>query len=300
MVADPMNICQNYLVAKSIDDALEALANAIGNSMVIAGGTDLLLDIQQGRHSPVHTLIDITKIPEMIALEIRGRELFIGAAVLHKTINTSPLISEHCYGLGVACGLIGGPQVRNVATIGGNVAHALPAADGTIALMALDAEVEIADISGRRRIPIADLFLGPGKSILDQKREILIGFFVELKKNGQASAFRRIMRPQGVAIAILNLAVWMQQKDNIIDDIRIAVGPSGPIPRRMLNTETTMCKQKLTDDLINRAYGVLLKEANFRNSQFRATIEYRQKMAGVLFKETLIEAYERSLVDVTG
>jgi carbon-monoxide dehydrogenase medium subunit len=297
MVADPMNICQDYYVANSILDALKALTNTSGHSLIIAGGTDILLDIQQGRHPPVHTLVDITEIPEMTALEIRGEELFIGAAVLHRTINTSQLISEHCYALGIASGLIGGPQVRNTATIGGNVSHALPAADGTIALIALDADAEIAGNSGRKRIPIAELFLGPGKSTLYQNQEILIGFYVELRKPGQASAFRRIMRPQGVAIAILNLAVWLQRKGDFIDDIRIAVGPSGPVPRRMMNTEAMIREKPLTDKNFHQAYQALLKEAIFRTSRHRATKEYREKIAGVLLKETLFEAFKRSQVD---
>ena len=296
MVADPMNICQNYYVANSIHDALEALTNTSGHSLIIAGGTDILLDIQQGRHPPVHTLVDITKIPEMIALEIRGEELFIGATVLHRTINTSQLVSEHCYALSMASGLIGGPQVRNTATIGGNVAHALPAADGTIALIALNAEAEIANNMGRRRVPITELFLGPGKSTLYQNQEILIGFYIDLRKPGQASAFRRIMRPQGVAIAILNLAVWLQRKGNIIDDIRIAVGPSGPVPRRMMNTEAMLRKRPLTNENIHQAYQALLKEVTFRTSRHRATKKYREKIAGVLLKETLFEAFERSQV----
>jgi carbon-monoxide dehydrogenase medium subunit len=297
MVADPMKFCQNYLVAKSVDDALGALAGCEGDSEVIAGGTDLLLDIQQNKHPPVQTLIDITKIPEMVALETRGSDVFIGAAVTHKVLTSSHLIIENCYALGVACGLIGGPQVRNTATIGGNVAHALPAADGTIALMALNAEVEIASTSGRRRVPIADIFLGPGKSTIDKNKELIIGFYVEISKNGEASAFNRIMRPQGVAIAIINMAVWLKRKGNIIKDIRIAVGPSGPIPRRMSKTEQVLGNSALTNDQIQTAYHVLIEEANFRTSQYRASKEYRHKMAGVLLEKTINEAYERSLIN---
>jgi carbon-monoxide dehydrogenase medium subunit len=295
MVADPMKFCQNYLVPKSVDDALEALVGSDGDSEVIAGGSDLLLDIQQGKHPPVQTLIDITKIPEMNALEIRGSDIFIGAAVTHNVLTSSLLVSQNCYGLSVACGLIGGPQVRNTATIGGNVAHALPAADGTIALMALNADVEIASTSGRKRVPIANIFLGPGKSTLDKNNELIIGFYVEISRKGEASAFNRIMRPQGVAIAIINMAVWLKRKGDVIEDIRIAVGPSGPIPRRMLNTEQVFSNQPLTFSLIQNAKNVLLEEANFRTSQYRASKEYRQKMACVLLEKTINEAYERSL-----
>ena len=291
-VADPMKLWENYHIARSVDETLDTLAKVSGEVQIIGGGTDLLLDLQQGRHNPVDTLIDINEIPEMGALEITGDEIFIGAAVPHKKITTSPIIQEHCQALATASGLIGGPQVRNTATIGGNVAHALPAADGTIALMALDAYAEVASAAGKRRIPIVELFLGPGKSALKPRHEILTGFYVKLRSTGQSSAFNRIMRPQGVAIAILNLAVWLHRSDDLIHAVRIAVGPSGPVPRRMRQAEQTLIGKPLTDESIEAAYAAVLAEASFRTSRHRATKEYREKMVRVLLEKTLIEAFE--------
>jgi len=293
-----MTLWKNYHIARSIDDALEVMANASGDSQIIAGGTDLLLDIQQGRHTPVHTLVDVTEISEMTRLEIRDGELFIGASVPHKIIASSPLIMTHCAALAEASGMIGGPQVRNSATIGGNVAHALPAADGTIALMALDASAEIADASGRRRLPLGNLFEGPGKSTLRHRYEILTGFYVGQKQSGEASAFKRIMRPQGVAIAILNMAVWLRKKGDVVEDIRIAVGPSGPVPRRMLDTESIFRGKSLSKGSFIQGFEALLNEASFRTSRHRATEEYRQKISRVLLEETLNEAFKRSNLDV--
>ncbi len=296
MVADPMTLWQNYHVATSVDDAVAALVNAPQDTQIIGGGTDLLLDMQQGRHAPVHTLVDITQIPEMQTLEIRGDEIYIGASVPHKRITTSPLIQAHCAALATASGLIGGPQVRNTATIGGNVAHALPAADGTIALMALNAQAEIANSSGTRRVPLDTIFAGPGRNTLAPKEEILTGFWVSLASPGQASAFKRIMRPQGVAIAILNLAVWLHRDGDTLKDVRIAVGPSGPVPRRMRTTEAALKGQTFTAEIVEIAYQALLGEANFRTSKHRATKEYRQKMVGVLLRDTLLEAFEKSKI----
>ena len=105
-----MNLWTNYHIAQSVDDALQALANAPGEALVIGGGTDLLLDLQQGRHAPVHTLVDVTQIPELAALEVRNGGLFIGAGLPHRKIIHSPLVQEHALGLVEACGLIGGPQ----------------------------------------------------------------------------------------------------------------------------------------------------------------------------------------------
>ena len=143
-------------------------------------------------------------------------------------------------------------------------------------------------------MPLVDLFLGPGESVLKPRDEVLTGFYVGLSESGQASAFNRIMRPQGVAIAILNLAVWLHRTDDIIKDVRIAVGPAGPVPRRMLEAENVLRGQPLTDLSIARAHEAVLGEASFRTSRHRATEEYRRRMVGVLLDNTLREAFDRS------
>src|SRR6188474_942527 len=142
-----MNLWQNYIRPKNLSEAMDAFAHAARPVLPIAGGTDLLLDLEQGRHSPVETLLDVTSIAELNLLELRGDELFIGASVPVNRIVLDPLAIAHAQALTEACNLIAGPQVRNVATLGGNVAHALPAADGTIALLALNAQAEIAGTS---------------------------------------------------------------------------------------------------------------------------------------------------------
>src|SRR5688572_14238689 len=227
-----MNLWQNYLRPRTLEEAMQGLASAPRPLAPIAGGTDLLLDLDQGRHSPIQTLVDITEVKELLALEVRDDRLFVGAGVPVNRIVLDPLTGTHAQALVEACNLLGGPQVRNVATLGGNVAHALPAADGTIALLALNAQAEVADVSGTRRVPFDELFLGPGKSVLKRGEELLVGFYLPLLKSSQASCFKRIMRPQGVALPIINVAIWLERAGDKVSQIRIAVGPGGPIPWR--------------------------------------------------------------------
>ncbi len=286
-----MNLWKQYHNAQTVSDALQALASAPGEALLIAGGTDLMLDLQQGNHPPVHTLVDVTAIPEMMALEIRGGELFVGASVPHAKITHSAIVQEHANALAVACGLIGGPQVRNTATLGGNVGHALPAADGTIALIALDAQAEVASQQGCRRLPLEQLFLGPGRSSLDPRGELLVGFYVPLKRSNQASAFKRVMRPQGVAIAILNTAIWLERDADAIVDVRIAMGPSGPVPRRLRETEAVIRGKPFDEATLELGIQKVVADANFRTSRHRATQEYRHHMAGILLEETLQMAW---------
>lgn len=288
-----MNLWQEYLRPTNLAQALQAFAEAPRPILPIAGGTDLLLDLGQGRHSPVHTLLDVTSIAEMTFLEVRRDELFVGAAVSVNRVALDPLTQEHALALVEACNLIAGPQVRNVATLGGNVAHALPAADGTIALLAMDAQAEIAGTTGMRQGPFRELFLGPGKSALKHGEELLVGFYLPLRKNHQASCFRRIMRPQGVALPILNCAVWLERRSDVIQDVHIAVGPGGGTPFRATQAEDSLCGRPFNDGTFETALDALLAQAKFRNSARRASADYRRHIVSGLFKDVIETAWQR-------
>jgi CO/xanthine dehydrogenase FAD-binding subunit len=303
-----MNLWQEYLRPTNLSQAIQAFAEATGPVLPIAGGTDLLLDLEQGRHAPVQTLLDVTSIQEMTALEVRGDELFVGAAIPVNRIVHDTLVITHAQALTEACNLIAGPQVRNVATLGGNVAHALPAADGTIALLALNAQAEVAStaLSGSeersrsvstRRVPFRELFLGPGKSVLKHGEELLVGFHLPLSKPGQASCFKRIMRPQGVALPIINLAVWLERKAESIHQISLAVGPGGPTPWRGTEVEDTLIGKPLNEETFHAALEALLGQVGFRSSPRRASADYRRHIVTGLFKDVLETAWKRAEQD---
>jgi carbon-monoxide dehydrogenase medium subunit len=193
-----------------------------------------------------------------------------------------------------ACDLIGGPQVRNTATLGGNVAHALPAADGTIALLALGARVEVAGSNGMRMTDIENLFLGPRRTVLTANQEIIIGFYLPLRRAGQGSAFRRVMRPQGVALPVINHAVWLHRKAGSIYDVRLALGPGGPIPFRARSTEEFLSGKNFSQSNIEGAFEILVGEVQLRTSPYRASADYRRHLAKVLFSEVINIAWERA------
>lgn len=278
----------HYLTPTTVEGALAALAQARGPARLIAGGTDLLLDLQQGRQPPVDTLVDVTRIPELGEIQLEEHCLYLGAAVTLATLLQHEELAHHARCLVEACRLIGGPQVRNVATIGGNVAHALPAADGTIALLALDAQAQIASPEGRRWTPLETLFAGPGQAAFNQERELLVGFRFALRHSGETSAFRRVMRPQGVAIAIMNMAVWIRWGMRAeIQDVRLAVGAAGPRPLRARRTEEALRGAGLSQPAIAKAIEVLASEARLRTSPHRATADYRRQLLEVLLRRTL-------------
>ncbi len=289
-----MPLWEIYLRPTSLEEALHALKTAPRPLAPIAGGTDLLLDLQQDRHPPVRTLLDVTSIPEMTRLERRSDSLYIGAAVPIARLTRDPRVLAEAQALTEACALIAGPQVRNVATLGGNVAHALPAADGTIALLALGAEAEIASLEGWRRLPLPDLFLGPGRSALRPEQDLLVGFHLPLQEERRASCFRRIMRPQGVALPILNCAVWIARQGQVVRDIRIAIGPADRVPFRATQAEEQLRGQPLNEATIRQATQALLNQVHFRTSPHRASANYRRHLVTGLFQRVLETAWERT------
>ena len=289
-----MNLWQEYLRPTNLSQALQAFAEAPRPILPIAGGTDLLLDLEQGRYAPVYTLLDVTSIAEMNILEVRGEELFVGAAVPVNRVALYPLTLTHAQALVEACNLIAGPQVRNVATLGGNVAHALPAADGTIALLALEAQAEIAGTTGTRCIPFGELFVGPGKSSLKHGEELLVGFHLPLRKEHQASCFKRIMRPQGVALPILNCAAWLEQENNLVKDVHIAIGPGGGTPFRATQAEDTLRGHTFNEATFEAALEAVLAQAKFRTSARRASADYRQHIVSGLFRDVIETAWKRA------
>jgi xanthine dehydrogenase FAD-binding subunit len=220
--------------------------------------------------------------------------LFIGAGLPLSAIAASPLALEHARALVEACELIAGPQVRNVATLGGNVAHALPAADGAIALTALDAQVEIVNPYGNRLVSLPDIYAGPGESTLEFGMDLLVGFYLPLVKPGSASAFARIMRPQGVALPIINMAAWLQRENECITDVRIAVGPSGGKPHRAVEVEAVLRQKNYTPQLVAEADQVLAQSERLRNSPHRASAAYRYALSQTLLTQVLETAWRRS------
>ncbi len=297
-----MAVWQNYHLPTSISEGLDILARYQGQARVVGGGTDLILDLQDSRHPSLEALVDVTHIREMTGISEEAGRIILGAAVTHNQIVQSPLLQAHAACLVESCGVVGGPQVRNVATIGGNVAHALPAADGVVSLMALDAQGLVATKTGngqpqQRWRPLPELFLGPGKSAVDSSRDLLAAFRFPTLQPREASAFERIMRPQGVALPILGVAVKVRLDEDLshFEKAQIAVGPAGPVPFRARAAEAFLAGQPCgSPGLIDQAVAAAQGEARLRTSRHRASVEYRREMLDLLLRRVLAVAVRRA------
>ncbi len=295
-----------YHLPSTANDALELLSRYDGRARVIAGGTDLLLDFKDeyinGHRPHYEALIDVTRIAGAKQIRREDEWIVIGCGVTHTQIVESSLAQQRATALAEACAVVGGPQVRNVATLIGNVAHALPAADGTIALMALEAEVQVKKQKAKGQSewqPIASLFKGPGESTVDATRELIAAVRFHPTSEDEASAFARVMRPQGVALPILGMAVKVKNrkrkgKSTIVENVAICAGPVAPVPFRAAKTEEFLRGKELSEEALERATRVLLSEAQPRTSAHRATKEYRIDLLPMLLRETLTRAVERT------
>ena len=294
-----MSLWNTYHTPDTIDEALHLLQTYGERAQIIAGGTDLILDMQQGNHAPVDALVDVTRIAGLDEIREEDGWIVIGAAVTHAQIESSKLIRSHGAALVESCGVVGGPQVRNVATIGGNVAHALPAADGTIGLLALDAEAQVCTLLDDRLTcvwqPLPSLYAGPGRNTLE-RNQMISAFRFPRSTPQQASAFDRIMRPQGVALPILGVAAKLTfaEATRRVTAAAIAIGPAGPVPFRATDAEDALvASEALDDSAIEAAIVAAQAQASLRTSKYRASKEYRHEMIAVLLRRVLLRIGDR-------
>ncbi len=268
---------EHYYTPATVAEAVEILQRYDGEARVVGGGTDLLVETRRGLHKPVTAMVDVTHIDGLREISVEDDYIVIGCGVTHSQIVRDERIIEQGACLAESCGVIGGPQVRNVGTLAGNVAHALPAGDGTIGLLALGGEIEVSGAAGARWMPLQESFKGPGKSFIDRYREILTRLRFRPTGPGEGSAHHRVMRPQGLCLPIISMGVRVAvDRSNVITDARISMGPVGPVPH---------LAEPAMDVLVGRQATA---------SKYRATREYREQMVRTFLPAILERAVERA------
>ena len=270
---------QNYHTPRTIDDALALLQKYSGSARVIGGGTDYLVETRRGLHRPFEAIVDATRIEGLDRISEQDGYIVIGCGVTHSRIIRDPRIRAHAACLAESCGVIGGPQVRNVGTLAGNVAHALPAGDGTIGLLALGAEAEVASRDGTRWIPVRDSFVGPGRSVIDRHHEVLTRLRFRPTGAREGSAHHRVMRPQGLCLPIVTMAARLRLDDaGNIQAITIGMGPVGPVPWIAEPAVEVLAGGPPSEEACAAAADAILAEVTLRTSKYRATRDYRTTM----------------------
>jgi carbon-monoxide dehydrogenase medium subunit len=285
-MADP-----DYTVASTVEETLATLTSLRGVGRIIAGGTDLVIQLQRGDRE-VGYLVDITRIPGLTDIRRQNSHIIVGAAATFAQLERSPLIHDSAPVLREASSWVGSPQIRNVGTLAGNVVNAQPAADGSIALLALDAEAEIANLTGRQWVPVASLFVSPGVSRVDATIEMVTAFRFLPRAPREGSAFERLARRKALALPLINVAtrVLLDSSGDHVRDVRIAIGPVAPVPFRAQEAETLLRGHAITAELISEAAEAAAHESKPRSSLLRASKEYRRELIRTLTQRALSRA----------
>ena len=279
-------LCSHYIIPSTLDEALDTLAahNALDGARIVAGGTDILVEIEHGiTTAPV--LIDLSRLPGLDQITQSDGRIHIGPLVTHNQAVANPLILQHAWPLLRASWEVGAPQIRNRGTIAGNLATASPANDTIPALWVLDASLTLASVRGRRTLSFTEFFFGVRKTTL-QPDEIIIDISFPVPAGAARSTFIKAGLRRAQAISLINIAVFLDFDGDVLNDARIAFGSVAPTIVRAPAAETALVGQALTPDQIDLAVE-LIQEAISPIDDVRATAAYRRHLAGIITRRSL-------------
>ena len=274
-----------YVEPKSIESAIALLAEKKGAARVMAGGTDLFIQLNK-KIKKADYVIDICRIPGLDQIEYDEKTgIKIGAMATIRSIELSPVILQKCPVLSHAAGKIGSVAIRNVGTIGGNLCNASPSAETAPALIGLSATVKINGPGTERMLFIEDFFKGPGKSALSSD-EMLTEIQVPVPPPSSKGVYLKHAIRGSIELAIVGAAVVIDFDDEICRDVKIVLGAVAPTPLRATQAEKIIKGKKLDDALIEKCAQAASDESK-PITDVRASAEYRKEMVEVLVRKAV-------------
>lgn len=286
----------SYLMPKSLDEAISLVEAHGEKAKYVAGGTDVLVKIKEGKLGPEY-LVSLKHIPSMDRIQADqapSGELRIGALVTHRMLECSPSIRWHYPVLHDAVSNIGSVQIRNVATIGGNLVNAVPSADGAIPLITLDAKARIQGPKGTREMDLLHFFLGPGQTVLE-RGEVLSEIIVPPLPPRTGSAYIKFGRREAMELPLLGVGVLLSldEEMRLCTKARIGLGVAAPTPMRAFQAEEFLEGRELTEEVLREAGKIAAEESRVRDS-VRGAAWYRREMVKVLVCRMGLRCLERA------
>ena len=282
-----------YLAPRKLDEAALLMAEHAGSAQLLAGGTDLLIFMRNGRKSP-DVIIDAKKIPELTQLNLAADRLTIGAAVSCRTVWENREVSERFPALEDAATLIGGIQIQGRATFGGNLCNAAPSADTVPPVIVYGATAHIVSARGERDVPVEEICTGPGRTSLADD-EILVSLSIPAPAVNSGAAFLRFIPRNEMDIAVANAAarVDLDETGKTFKSARIAIGAVAPVPLFVETAGAALSGRPVNDGSIAEAAGIA-REAATPINDMRGTIEHRKQLVEVLTARALRHAIARA------
>jgi len=279
-----MAAISDYIRAASLAEALALFDTAALPVRLLAGGTDLLPRLQPDSPEKVLAL-DISDARDLAGIELAGDGLRIGAATRLAEIERSDVLAGPWAALRTGAGLVGSPQIRNLATLGGNICNASPAADTLPPLLILDAQAEIVSSHRKRQAPLSEFFRGPGQTILEAG-EILASVLVPRQPSGAVAIYLKHSPRRAMDLAVVGvgaLLAWIE--DHL--EARIALGAVGPTPIRARQAEQLLVEAAQLDGVVIAEAARLAVQETQPISDVRASAEYREAMVKALTERAL-------------
>ena len=261
---------------------------------ILCGGTDLLLKLRV-REDPSVSLVDISDVSELIGIEQKEGGIKIGAVTKMTDVEHSSLLVGALNILAFGASQVGSPQIRNLASIGGNLCNAAPSADTAAPLLALDAEVEVISPAGQRTLKLVDFFIGPGKTALE-KDEILSAIWIPDPPEGSEGVYIKHSVRGAMELAMVGVAVVLWKENGALNG-RIALSAVAPTPVRALKAEALLKEITIYDDENFYEVAKLAVQEIKPITDVRASAEYRNDMSCQLTKRALMTAYQKLLAE---
>ena len=279
-----------YMSAKSVKEAVKMMQAAKGKGYILAGGTDLLVQMKSGARAP-GTIVDVKKIPEMVTVTEKNGAFTIGAATPAAVLGENKKLRKAWPGVIEACNLIGSTQVQGRASAGGNLCNASPAADSVPALVAAGCIVNVAGPNGKRAVPVEKFCIGPGKTSL-KTGEIVVSLTLPKRPKGSSDAYLRLIPRTEMDIAVVGVGVSLTMKGDTVTDARVGLGAVAPTVLLVDKAAKALIGSKLDDKALDAA-AQACSDACKPIDDKRGTIKYRTKIAGVLLKRATMIARDR-------
>lgn len=269
-----------YFKPRDLSEALDFLAENGRETTIVAGGTDVMVDLRSGELKTRY-LLDVSRLEELKGIRLEGEELVVGAAVTLSEIYGSGILAQYAPALKKSAYNFASKQIRNVATIGGNVAHCSPCGDTVPPLVIHEAEVVFTSKNGERRVPVEEVATGPYRCQI--ARDEVITSFILKAMEADFADFQKIGRRKELAISRLSMAAMVNKDEqNRIAFMRLSLGACTPTPHRMTAVEEFLTGEKTTQALLFRA-GKLLAEKMIEITGRRSSIIYKEPAVQGLF-----------------
>lgn len=271
---------ERYVAVQDLEQAAALLAEHGERARVVAGATDLILELERGARPGVKVLVDITRVPGLDQIERdESGWIRLGPLVTHNHCAVSPLIQRHSYTLARACWEVGSPQIRNRATVAGNLITASPANDSIPPLMALGAELSLRSTRGERVVPLREFYTGVRRTVM-QPDELLISIAFPAPAESSRSTFIKLGLRRAQAIAVVNAAVLLQMQGNRVAQAAITLGAVAPTIVHAEQAERFLTGKQLSQEVIERA--AELSQASAKPiDDLRGSARYRSEMVRV-------------------